>query len=103
MTSRWSDFVHIERTPNGVGRITLDRPKALNALDLGMIRALAEALLAWRDDPAVVAVAIRGTSKDGPFGAFCAGGDAPLLPSGRAGERSAAGGLLYRGVPPSTT
>ena len=75
MTSRWSDFVHIELTPNGVGRITLDRPKALNALDLGMIRALAEALLAWRDDPAVVAVAIRGTSKDGPFGAFCAGGD----------------------------
>ncbi|MDM7455726.1 MAG: enoyl-CoA hydratase/isomerase family protein [Tepidimonas sp.] len=75
MTSRWSDFVHIERTPNGVGRITLDRPRALNALDLGMIRSLTEALLAWRDDPAVVAVAIRGTSKDGPFGAFCAGGD----------------------------
>ena len=75
MTSRWSDFVHIERTPNGVGRITLDRPKALNALDLGMVRSLAEALLAWRDDPAVMAVAIRGTSKEGPFGVFCAGGD----------------------------
>lgn len=75
MTPPWSDFVHIERTPNGVGRITLDRPKALNALDLGMIRALAEALLAWRDDPGVVAVAIRGTGKEGPFGVFCAGGD----------------------------
>ena len=58
-----------------VGLITLNRPKALNALSLTMIRALTERLLAWRDDPAVAAVAIRGTSKSGPFGAFCAGGD----------------------------
>jgi enoyl-CoA hydratase len=33
------------------------------------------ALLDWRDDPHVHAVAIRGTNKEGPFGAFCAGGD----------------------------
>ena len=58
-----------------VGLITLNRPKALNALSLPMIRALTQCLLAWRDDPAVAAVAIRGTSKTGPFGAFCAGGD----------------------------
>ncbi|MDO8450031.1 MAG: enoyl-CoA hydratase/isomerase family protein [Rhodoferax sp.] len=58
-----------------VGFITLNRPKALNALSLGMIRALTECLQVWRDDPAVKAVAIRGTSKTGPFGAFCAGGD----------------------------
>jgi enoyl-CoA hydratase/carnithine racemase len=58
-----------------VGFITLNRPKALNALSLAMIRALTECLLAWRDDPAVKAVAIRGTSKTGLFGAFCAGGD----------------------------
>ena len=58
-----------------VGCITLNRPRALNALSLPMIRALAAALLAWRDDPAVQAVAIRGTGKEGPFGAFCAGGD----------------------------
>ncbi|TSE24684.1 enoyl-CoA hydratase/isomerase family protein [Tepidimonas aquatica] len=70
-----SELVHLERTPNGVGRITLTRPKALNALDLGMVRALTQALRAWRDDPTVVAVAIRGIGKDGPFGAFCAGGD----------------------------
>ena len=58
-----------------VGFITLNRPKALNALSLSMIRSLAHCLLAWRDDPAVAAVAIRGSSKTGPFGAFCAGGD----------------------------
>lgn len=58
-----------------VGCITLDRPKALNALSLGMIRELTATLIAWRDDPMVLAVAVRGMGKDGPFGAFCAGGD----------------------------
>ncbi len=64
------------------GLITLNRPKALNALSLDMVRLLAAALLAWRDDPAVDAVAIRGTGRDsaspsgsGPFGNFSAGGD----------------------------
>ena len=57
------------------GRITLDRPKALNALSLAMIRELTATLLAWRDDPRVEVVTIRGTGKEGPFGAFCAGGD----------------------------
>jgi enoyl-CoA hydratase/carnithine racemase len=58
-----------------VGCITLNRPKALNALSLAMIREITEALLDWRDDAQVLAVAIRGVNKDGPFGAFCAGGD----------------------------
>ena len=59
----------------GVGCITLNRPKALNALSLGMIRELTAALRAWREDAAIEAVAIRGQGKEGPFGAFCAGGD----------------------------
>lgn len=58
-----------------VGLITLNRPAALNALNLSMIRALTQCLLAWRDDDRVQAVAIRGSNKSGPFGAFCAGGD----------------------------
>jgi enoyl-CoA hydratase/carnithine racemase len=58
-----------------VGCITLNRAKALNALSLGMVRTLTELLLRWQGDPAVAAVAIRGTSKTGPFGGFCAGGD----------------------------
>ncbi len=64
------------------GLLTLNRPKALNALNLQMVRDLTAALLAWRDDPAVMVVAIRGTNKKGQpgspeslFGGFCAGGD----------------------------
>ena len=57
------------------GLITLNRPKALNALSLDMIRALTAALLQWRDDPRVERVAVRGMGREGPFGAFCAGGD----------------------------
>ena len=62
-----------------VGLITLNRPKALNALSLGMVRDLMTVLLAWQQDPAVLAVAIRGSNKEGPFGAFCAGGDIRFL------------------------
>ena len=58
-----------------VGCITLNRPRALNALSLAMIRAITAALRAWQDDPAVAAVAIRGAGKSAPFGHFCAGGD----------------------------
>lgn len=58
-----------------VGFITLNRPQALNALTLSMIRALTACLLAWRDDERIKAVALRGSNKAGPFGAFCAGGD----------------------------
>lgn len=63
------------------GFISLNRPKALNALSLPMIRALMAQLMAWRDDAAIKQVAIRGMSKptaegiDVPFGNFSAGGD----------------------------
>jgi enoyl-CoA hydratase/carnithine racemase len=62
------------------GFITLNRPKALNALSLPMIRTITAALLQWKDSPQIKRVAIRGMGKqpDGsfaPFGAFCAGGD----------------------------
>lgn len=65
-----------------MGLVTLNRAGALNALSLAMIRDLSAGLAAWRDDPQVLAVAIRGMGKDKtggqgtvPFGAFCAGGD----------------------------
>ena len=63
------------------GFISLNRPKALNALNLDMIRMLTAQLLAWRDDASVTFVVIRGMSKPSaeglvnPFGSFCAGGD----------------------------
>ena len=62
-----------------VGCITLNRPRALNALSLGMVRDLMQALLAWQGDERVLAVAVRGSNKEGPFGAFCAGGDIRFL------------------------
>lgn len=72
-----ADVVHEVR--GRVGFITLNRPRALNALSLGMVRDLMGILLAWRDDARVLAVAIRGSNKEGPFGAFCAGGDIRFL------------------------
>jgi len=58
-----------------IGCITLNRPKALNALSLEMVRALTQTLMAWQSDPQVLAVAVRGMGKDASFGSFCAGGD----------------------------
>ncbi|GAA4429439.1 enoyl-CoA hydratase/isomerase family protein [Georgenia halophila] len=52
------------------GRIELDRPQALNALDLDMIRSLHQVLDAWRDDDTVGSVVVTGAGR-----AFCAGGD----------------------------
>lgn len=57
-------------TVGAIGRIRLERPAALNAIDLPMFQAIERALLAWRDDPRVDAVVTRGTGK-----AFSAGGD----------------------------
>ena len=58
-----------------LGILTLNRPKALNALSLEMIRAITSQLLAWRTDPDVGAVLLRGANREGKAPAFCAGGD----------------------------
>ena len=58
-----------------LGLITLNRPQALNALSLAMIRDIATLLKAWATDPAIQAVAILGTQREGKAAAFCAGGD----------------------------
>ncbi|GAB3434473.1 enoyl-CoA hydratase/isomerase family protein [Massilia solisilvae] len=65
-----SEYVQT-RVANRTGIITLDRPKALNSLSLDMVRALTQALLAWRTDANVDAVVIKSTSEK----ALCAGGD----------------------------
>ncbi|MEO0391923.1 MAG: enoyl-CoA hydratase/isomerase family protein [Pseudomonadota bacterium] len=54
-----------------LGVITLNRPKALNALNLPMIRAMMPKLTAWASDDSVKAVVIKGACEK----AFCAGGD----------------------------
>ncbi|MBV7539268.1 enoyl-CoA hydratase/isomerase family protein [Duganella sp. sic0402] len=65
-----SEYIHTS-VSNGTGLIVLDRPKALNSLSLDMVRAITQALLAWRDDASVAAVLVRSSSEK----AFCAGGD----------------------------
>ncbi|MGX6647708.1 enoyl-CoA hydratase/isomerase family protein [Maricaulaceae bacterium MS644] len=77
-----TDDVIIRRTGD-VGRITLNRPKALNALNQAMVEAMTAALLDWQDDGAVKAVVVDGEGEKG----FCAGGDIRMLAeSGKAGD-----------------
>lgn len=73
-------------TANGIGFIALDRPKALNALTPLMLRAISEALRAWRHDQAIRAVVVYSPH----VRAFCAGGDIRFLyESAQAGARDA--------------
>ena len=60
---------------NRIGFIELERPKALNALSTGMIRAIQASLDAWREEPGVLAVVVRSQHPR----AFCAGGDIRFL------------------------
>ena len=74
MSSPDSPTVLAERRGH-LGILTLNRPRALNALSLEMIRAVTTQLLAWRDDPQIGAVLLRGANREGKAPAFCAGGD----------------------------
>lgn len=65
------------------GTVLLNRPKALNALTLGMVQALARALDEWERDPSVTRVILEAV----PGRAFCAGGDIRrLYEAGRVGN-----------------
>jgi len=57
------------------GLITLNRPKALNALTLDVVREIAAALDRWESDQGVACVIITGAGGK----AFCAGGDLRVL------------------------
>ena len=54
-----------------IALVTLNRPKALNALTLEMCRALEAEIKAYANDPSVAAVVVQGAGDR----AFCAGGD----------------------------
>jgi enoyl-CoA hydratase len=63
------------RREGRAGRITMNRPKALNALTHGMVGQIWEALTSWRDDPAIALIILDGTGDR----ALCAGGDVRSL------------------------
>ncbi|RDJ23522.1 enoyl-CoA hydratase/isomerase family protein [Bosea caraganae] len=70
-------------TRGAAGVVILNRPKALNALSLGMVRELARALDAWERDPKVTRIVLTAAGEK----AFCAGGDIRALHDlGRAGN-----------------
>ncbi|MET0297435.1 MAG: enoyl-CoA hydratase/isomerase family protein [Microbacterium sp.] len=77
------------RTEGVVGRLTLNRPKAINALDVGMVHDLSDALDAWEHEHDVDVVLLDGAGDRG----LCAGGDvrglAEQVSSGRAEQAAA--------------
>lgn len=54
-----------------LGEIALNRPKAMNALNLDIVQQIHRQLRRWKDDDAVTQVLIRGRGDKG----LCAGGD----------------------------
>ena len=73
----------------GVAEVRLNRPEKLNALDLGMFRAIGDAIIAVSADPEIRCVVLSGEGRG-----FCAGADMSLLsavvedgaPAGNLGE-----------------
>ncbi len=59
----------------GLGHLTLNKPRAINALDLEMIRALNVTLDRWERDTDVDVILLDGAGDRG----FCAGGDVRAL------------------------
>ena len=65
-----SDEILFEKK-HGLGLISLNRPKALNALNYPMVQLMHQTLRGWEKDPEILAVVVMGSSEK----AFCAGGD----------------------------
>ena len=61
----------LTRADDGVGFITLNRPKAINSLNQTMVDLLSSVLIRWERDDAVRAVVLSGAGERG----LCAGGD----------------------------
>ncbi len=79
------------RVEGKVGRLSLNRPGALGALTGGMVALITDALLVWRDDPAVSFILIDHAGERG----FCAGGDIRFLAQSAAVGGEAACDFFY--------
>lgn len=80
------------RSAGGLGRLTLNRPRAINALDLDMVRQLSAALDAWETDTDVELVVLDGAGERG----LCAGGDVRVLAERVVGGRFDDAALFFR-------
>ena len=78
-------------TERNVGRIRLNRPKAIHALTRDMCHAMSEVLLAWREDPSIQVVVIDHAGGRG----FCAGGDVVMLARSGASDASDAKAFFF--------
>ncbi|MET0713662.1 MAG: enoyl-CoA hydratase/isomerase family protein, partial [Mycetocola sp.] len=67
----------LQRVDGRVGRITLNRPDAINALTPAMLHALSAALTDWAENDRIEAVVLDGAGARG----LCAGGDIRLIAS----------------------
>jgi enoyl-CoA hydratase len=81
----------IARREGGMGIIRLNRPKAINAVTLDMIRGIDRALDGFEADPAVGLILLEGAGERG----LCAGGDIRTLWES-ANEGSNLGKILWR-------
>lgn len=81
----------IVESQGAIGRIRLNRTRALNSLNVPMIRLIAEALTEFENDASIAAVMVTGEGERG----LCAGGDIRMIyESGR--ERPAEGAQFWR-------
>jgi enoyl-CoA hydratase len=92
VTSATSDPRIRAHREGGLGTITLNRPEAINALDVEMIRAIREVLDAWLTDPDVQVVLFDGAGERG----FSAGGDVRRLHASVAGDAAAVAEPFFR-------
>ncbi|XP_058469389.1 3-hydroxyisobutyryl-CoA hydrolase, mitochondrial [Solea solea] len=82
MSSQVEPEVLLEKVARA-GVITLNRPKALNALNLPMVRQIYPQLKKWENDDDIDIVLIKGAGVK----AFCAGGDIrAVTEAGKAGD-----------------
>ncbi len=82
----------LARTTAGAGRLTLNRPRAINALDHGMVRLIDEALDAWEADTDIEIVVLDGAGDRG----LCAGGDVRGLAAQVSAGRADEAGVFFR-------
>ena len=75
----------------GVGRIRLNRPKAIHALTTAMCDVMSEALLRWRADPDIRAIVIDHAQGRG----FCAGGDVVMIQKSGASDGNEARAFFH--------